>query len=442
MTPLNPASLKPGDVLRQAIYTPRGAKVLARGTTLTPARIAALRANHARLVLGFPADRRAARPRREEPAVELPTIDEGETAGPTTIAPAAWRRHLRLADAFVGERADRWSGIPLRTSDALEPFAPEMRPRDDDSGAVAYFREAEQRRADWTVNHARTLASIAAGQRVELAGETMPLLDELLRHFTADPCRFPALALNPSRSADYLPSHALAVSMLAICVASRMGHDEEHVRLAAIAALFCDVGMAALSSRLLASDQPLDEVSLNRVRRHSSLSVAMLAATTAIDERALLIIHQHHEREDASGYPRALRSAAIHDLAKVLAVADVFAAATAYRPYRIIQHRPADGIAETVRLANAGALDRATTLALLEAVGRYPVGSYVRLSDASRALVVAANPDHIDRPVVHRVARDPAEEERVDLAKTDARLLWISGPVDPPAPALTGLCAA
>ena len=42
----------------------------------------------------------------------------------------------------------------------------------------------------------------------------------------------------------------------------------------------------------------------------------------------------HHEREDGSGYPLRLKGEEIHFEVKILAVADVFEALTANRPYR------------------------------------------------------------------------------------------------------------
>ncbi len=434
MPPLNLSSLKPGDVLRQAVYTPQGAKVLSRGVTLTSEQISALRFSHARLLLGFPTNRHAAIAGAAplEPYADNTAPDMEAAAN---LSPTAWRRRIRLADAFVADRARRWASMPLRTSDALEPLlSPDDYRSADHVAQHAAMLDGARRRPDWTSEHARTLESIAQGRSVDLTAETQPIVDEMLRFLCAAPTRFSALAFLHVRDADYLPSHAVASAILAMSIAARLGHDEPHVRLIAYAALFCDVGMASLSPDLLLSDRPLDEVSLNRVRRHPAISVAMLSATTSLDDRALCVIYQHHERDNGSGYPRALRAGAIHDLAKVLAVADVFAAATAHRPYRLAQHRPADGLAEAVRLANAGVLDRAATLALLESVGRYPVGSYVRLTTGERALVVASNPDRFDLPLVQPLGDNAAPAGAlIDLALPTPRAASIVGPAEPPA---------
>ncbi len=48
----------------------------------------------------------------------------------------------------------------------------------------------------------------------------------------------------------------------------------------------------------------------------------------------------HHERLDGSGYPRGLDAEALTMPMRVLAVADVYAALTAERPYRPALHPP------------------------------------------------------------------------------------------------------
>lgn len=47
-----------------------------------------------------------------------------------------------------------------------------------------------------------------------------------------------------------------------------------------------------------------------------------------------LIVLQHHERVDGSGYPQGLKGDAIMLEAKIIAVADVVEAMASHRPYR------------------------------------------------------------------------------------------------------------
>jgi HD-GYP domain-containing protein (c-di-GMP phosphodiesterase class II) len=47
-----------------------------------------------------------------------------------------------------------------------------------------------------------------------------------------------------------------------------------------------------------------------------------------------LIIMQHHEQHDGSGYPRRLRGNEIHIYGKICSVADVFDALVSKRPHK------------------------------------------------------------------------------------------------------------
>ena len=69
----------------------------------------------------------------------------------------------------------------------------------------------------------------------------------------------------------------------------------------------------------------------------------------------------HHEREDGSGYPHGLKVDNIPLEAKIIAVADVFEALTADRPYR-----EAYSFAQAVVMMTEMPLDQGIVSALIE----------------------------------------------------------------------------
>jgi HD-GYP domain-containing protein (c-di-GMP phosphodiesterase class II) len=70
------------------------------------------------------------------------------------------------------------------------------------------------------------------------------------------------------------------------------------------------------------------------IRRHPSAGYQELARRDDVTWGQLMMIYQHHERLDGTGYPAAVDCGEIHPWAKVCAVADVFDALTCHRPYR------------------------------------------------------------------------------------------------------------
>jgi HD-GYP domain-containing protein (c-di-GMP phosphodiesterase class II) len=63
-------------------------------------------------------------------------------------------------------------------------------------------------------------------------------------------------------------------------------------------------------------------------------SVASLKRIGYVDPRLLEIVKHHHESWDGSGYPDGLKGEAIPLGARITAVAEGYAALTAWRPYR------------------------------------------------------------------------------------------------------------
>jgi HD-GYP domain-containing protein (c-di-GMP phosphodiesterase class II) len=64
------------------------------------------------------------------------------------------------------------------------------------------------------------------------------------------------------------------------------------------------------------------------------MGVRILAANKALTKEAELIVMEHHERDDGTGYPRQLKGDEIHISGKICSIADVFDGLTSYRPWR------------------------------------------------------------------------------------------------------------
>jgi len=94
-----------------------------------------------------------------------------------------------------------------------------------------------------------------------------------------------------------------------------------------------DFGMAFLPLDLLHKDEKLTEEEFSAVQLHTRMGAALLGDNSYWQQAAEIII-QHHEREDAHGYPHKLRSDQICDGAKILAIADAFEAMTNQRANR------------------------------------------------------------------------------------------------------------
>jgi HD-GYP domain-containing protein (c-di-GMP phosphodiesterase class II) len=98
-------------------------------------------------------------------------------------------------------------------------------------------------------------------------------------------------------------------------------------------AMLHDIGKLGVSSRILDKPSRLTDEEFDAIRLHPAYTAEILErvpafAALAADAAA------HHERLDGRGYPLGLAGDAVSRNARVLAVADVFEALTAERPYR------------------------------------------------------------------------------------------------------------
>jgi putative two-component system response regulator len=129
--------------------------------------------------------------------------------------------------------------------------------------------------------------------------------------------------------------HLQRVSALTAVVARHLDCTTAHAARVAQAALLHDLGKAVLPDAILSKPAALTPEEWRVVQRHPTLGAAILEETAA----PLLILAQqialtHHERWDGSGYPQGLHADAIPLAGRIVALADVYEALRAPRPYK------------------------------------------------------------------------------------------------------------
>jgi HD-GYP domain-containing protein (c-di-GMP phosphodiesterase class II) len=256
-----------------------------------------------------------------------------------------------------------------------------------------------------------------------------PVLSDLLDRLGRHPTRFTQLALLCPRREDYLPDHAYTVAVLAMAIAHQLHWPDDEIRQLGQAGLLFDLGMLLVPERIRTGACQLTDVDRARVRRHPIFTLTMLEVVGDTPIMVRLAALQHQERENGSGYPQGKRREGICDLARVLAVADSFAAATEPRHYRRPK-LPYIAMEETLRAASLLVLWKPAVRALVQAAGLFPVGSYLKLSDGRNASVIAANAKQVDRPTVQPLHGDGRPKgDAIDLAAVPADEVAIVRPL-------------
>ena len=127
--------------------------------------------------------------------------------------------------------------------------------------------------------------------------------------------------------------HAAAVARFARDMAQSVGMDAQEQELAHTAGLLHDIGHFALSDRVAERGRTLTDEDWLAIQRHTELGADMLKDLGMYGPVAEIVL-AHHERIDGRGYPRGLTGEEIPQIAKIIAVAEVYDTLTAGDTYR------------------------------------------------------------------------------------------------------------
>ena len=132
----------------------------------------------------------------------------------------------------------------------------------------------------------------------------------------------------------YTASHQRRVASLACAIARQMSLPPEKIQGVRIAALLHDIGKITVPIEILTKPGELSALEIAILRTHAQAGHDILK-TIQFPWPIALIVLQHHERQDGSGYPGGLSGDQILLEARILAVADLVEAMSSQRPYRV-----------------------------------------------------------------------------------------------------------
>lgn len=131
----------------------------------------------------------------------------------------------------------------------------------------------------------------------------------------------------------YAHPHAVRIATIADRIAEALHMAPEDRRSLRNAAHMHDLGEVAMEREYIQKSGPLTHEERLDLARHPVIG-EQEAARASADRAAQLLVRWHHEWWNGSGYPDALRQAEIPLGARILRVADSYAAMTDHRPYR------------------------------------------------------------------------------------------------------------
>ncbi len=196
---------------------------------------------------------------------------------------------------------------------------------------------------------------------------------------------------------DYLLEHSLNVAILLANFGQYIGLKEEDVQELAMSGFLHDIGKIKIPDKILHKPGRLTDQEMNIMRDHVVYGIEALEEMQ-IPTDMIRTVSEHHERLDGYGYPEGARDDEISYYGRMIAIVDVYDALTADRCYKA--GMPSQKALQILLKDTPHKYDRELVQKFIKCIGIYPVGSLVKLSDETIAMVVKHNENSPLKPIV------------------------------------------
>ena len=251
-------------------------------------------------------------------------------------------------------------------------------------------QQVAEARSDW-IDASRLVARAPEQARVVTEGLTAALLDKLMVD-----CEMCVRVLSDA-SVDPVAGHALNVTVVSLLMGRVFGLGAAEMMDLGVGALLHDIGKLDLPERARHADRHSSPAEQMRYREHVAHGVRQ-GQRMGLSAGALLVIAQHHELADGSGFPQQLALDRMAIAARIVALVDRYdnlcnprGAGLAMTPHEALS---------AIFAQSKRQFDSTMLNAFIRMMGVYPPGSVVQLTDDRYATVVSVNSS---RPLKPRV---------------------------------------
>lgn len=208
---------------------------------------------------------------------------------------------------------------------------------------------------------------------------------------------------------EYSFFHAVRTAMLSALISKWQELEDDMVEKCFFAGLFHQAGKIKIERNMLIKREPLTNEELKTVKKYINYSEEVLDGLSFIDSDVMLGIVQSMERIDGSGYPEGFQGVAIHPIAKIVAVANIFDAATSDKCYK--KAISLFDISDFLFEESLEKLSPKSTAPLIKAIESTYMGTKVELSNGKIGEIIFINKFDSRKPLVK------IDNEIIDLSK-------------------------
>lgn len=303
---------------------------------------------------------------------------------------------------------------------AAEPIgeSPELRARSAHKRRLAGQRAALhlcERQFAEAAQDCRELTGLVTSQPVEAGARAGQLSKALVAKMLGD--QELCIRLLSDAAGDKASLHAMNVTVISLLMGRTFGLAEADMLELGVGAMLHDIGKLDLPDRVRHREDHFSGSELRCYEEHVAHGVTH-ARKMGLAPGAMLVIAQHHEHADGSGFPLHLNTDRMTTGSRIVSLVNRYdnlcnpnVAARALTPHESLSLLFAQGKTK---------FDTAILGAFIRMMGVYPAGSTVQLTDDRYALVVGVNSTRPLKPrvLVHEPRVPRAEALIVDLEST------------------------
>jgi len=300
--------------------------------------------------------------------------------------------------------------VSIRAEKETEDIANEADTSEESSTKFHYQTQDIdlQERFQTTVDKFKTIYFAFKIGRIPVFQEIEDMLEPLYDAILNDPS-FTSKMWQIHTYDDYTFDHSVRVSMISGLLAKWCGYSPSVIKDASLAGLLHDIGKCNIPDEILNKPGPLTPEEFKVIKTHATLGYVLIKEISNINENVMQGVLQHHERMDGTGYPNGIKGPEINEVAKIIAVADVYCAMTANRVYKPAFHSFEVGSYLLEKCYRT--LDFSMSKTFLSNIAPFYIGHRVKLTNNQCGEIVMTYKDDPARPLIR------VDETYYDLRK-------------------------
>lgn len=247
----------------------------------------------------------------------------------------------------------------------------------------------------------KQVAEIAHAQPELAKQQTEALIQSFLGNILGE--EEAAIRLLSEKAGEKTSLHSINVTVISLLLGKAVGLGKADMLELGIGAMLHDLGKMQLPDRLRWHNEQFS-MSERQMYQGHVLHGVNLARKMGLSPDATLLIAQHHEYTDGSGYPGQIKADKMSQLARIVSLVNRYDnlcnpgnPAVAITPHEALSQ---------IFTQNKAQFHTPTMTAFIHMMGIYPPGSVVQLTDERYALVVSVNSARPIKPkvVIHDLA--------------------------------------